>query len=96
MDQMDVSEVVRENKTNIMTKQVKAIIRKELGNTRARGEKDDFIYEQLMRNWSRKLFDQFNKLSAEEGKFWRNILTGNCTYQRITRKTNSSPFPFKE
>ena len=45
MDQMDVSEVVRENKTNMTSEeQVKAIIRA----TRELEEKKTVIYEQLM------------------------------------------------
>lgn len=67
MDQMDVSEVVRENKTNMTSEeQVKAIIRA----TRELEEKKTAIYEQLMGELEPKgiRLINFNKLSAEEGK----------------------------
>lgn len=67
MDQMDVSEVVRENKTNMTSEeQVKAIIRA----TRELEEKKTVIYEQLMGELEPKgiRLINFNKLSAEEGK----------------------------
>ena len=64
---MDVSEVVRENKTNMTSEeQVKAIIRA----TRELEEKKTVIYEQLMGELEPKgiRLINFNKLSAEEGK----------------------------
>ena len=73
MDQMDVSEVVRENKTNMTSEeQVKAIIRA----TRELEEKKTVIYEQLMGELEPKgiRLINFNKLSAEEGKILEVLL----------------------
>ena len=85
MDQMDVSEVVRENKTNMTSEEhVKAIIRA----TRDLEEKKTVIYEQLMGELEPKgirLSILISCLQKKE-KFWRNILTGKLhpTYQRIS------------
>ena len=94
MDQMDVSEVVRENKTNMTSEeQVKAIIRA----TRELEEKKTVIYEQLMGELEPKgirliNFNIINKsmivivITYMKMRFWRNILTGKLhpTYQRIS------------
>lgn len=85
MDQMDVSEVVRENKTNMTSEeQVKAIIRA----TRELEEKKTVIYEQLMGELEPKgiRLINFNKLSAEEGKILEEYFDRKLhpTYQRIS------------
>ena len=67
MDQMESSEVVRENKTNMTSEeQVKAILKA----TRELDQKKAVIYEQLMGELEPKgvRLINFNKLSAEEGK----------------------------
>ena len=94
MDQMDVSEVVRENKTNMTSEeQVKAIIRA----TRELEEKKTVIYEQLMGELEPKgiRLINFNKLSAEEGKileeyFHREI----APYLSANIVSKQQPFPF--
>ncbi len=94
MDQMDVSEVVRENKTNMTSEeQVKAIIRA----TRELEEKKTVIYEQLMGELEPKgiRLINFNKLSAEEGKileeyFYREI----APYLSANIVSKQQPFPF--
>ena len=67
MDQMESSEIVRENKTNMTSEeQVKAILKV----TRELDKKKSVIYEQLMGELEPKgiRLINFNKLSAEEGK----------------------------
>ena len=67
MDQMESSEEIRENKTNMTSKeQVKAILKA----TRELDQKKDVIYEQLMGELEPKgiRLINFQKLSAEEGK----------------------------
>ena len=67
MDQMESSEVVRENKTNMTSEeQVKAILKA----TRELDQKKAVIYEQLMGELEPKgvRLINFNILSAEEGK----------------------------
>ena len=67
MDQMEASEVIRENKTNMTSEeQVTAIIQA----TRDLDQKKAAIYEQLMGElepYGVRLIN-FNRLSAEEGK----------------------------
>ena len=67
MDQMESSEVIRENKTNMTSEeQVKAILKV----TRELDQKKAAIYEQLMGELEPKgiRLINFNRLSAEEGK----------------------------
>lgn len=94
MDQMDVSEVVRENKTNMTSEeQVKAIIRA----TRELEEKKTVIYEQLMGELEPKgirLID-FNKLSAEEGKILEEYFDREIApYLSANIVSKQQPFPF--
>ena len=68
MDQMESSEIVRENKTNMTSEeQVKAILKV----TRELDKKKSVIYEQLMGELEPKgiRLINFNKLSAEEESF---------------------------
>ena len=73
MDQMEASEVIRENKTNMTSEeQVTAIIQA----TRDLDQKKAAIYEQLMGElepYGVRLIN-FNRLSAEEGKLRKHIL----------------------
>ena len=73
MDQMEASEVIRENKTNMTSEeQVTAIIQA----TRDLDQKKAAIYEQLMGElepYGIRLIN-FNRLSEKES-FWRHILT---------------------
>ena len=67
MDQMESSEEIRENKTNMTSKeQVKAI----LEATRILDKKKDMIYEQLMGELEPQgiRIINFNRLSGEEGE----------------------------
>lgn len=94
MDQMDVSEVVRENKTNMTSEeQVKAIIRA----TRELEEKKTVIYEQLMGELEPKgiRLINFNKLSAEEGKILGEYFDREIApYLSANIVSKQQPFPF--
>ena len=94
MDQMDVSEVVRENKTNMTSEeQVKAIIRA----TRELEEKKTVIYEQLMGELEPKgiRLINFNKLSAEEGKILEEYFDSEIApYLSANIVSKQQPFPF--
>lgn len=94
MDQMDVSEVVRENKTNMTSEeQVKAIIRA----TRELEEKKTVIYEQLMGELEPKgiRLINFNKLSAEEGKILEEYFDREIApYLSANIVSKQQPFPF--
>lgn len=94
MDQMDVSEVVRENKTNMTSEeQVKAIIRA----TRELEEKKTVIYEQLMGELEPKgiRLINFNKLSAEEGKILEKYFDREIApYLSANIVSKQQPFPF--
>lgn len=94
MDQMDVSEVVRENKTNMTSEeQVKAIIRA----TRELEEKKTVIYEQLMEELEPKgiRLINFNKLSAEEGKILEEYFDREIApYLSANIVSKQQPFPF--
>ena len=84
MDQMEASEVIRENKTNMTSEeQVTAIIQA----TRDLDQKKAAIYEQLMGElepYGVRLIN-FNRLSAEEGKLLE-------TY--FDQESKQQPFPF--
>lgn len=94
MDQIDSEDTIRENKTNMTSKeQVKAIIKA----TRALDQKKEKIYEQLMGELEPKgiRLINFNKLSNEEGKllevyFDRDI----APYLSATVVSKQQPFPF--
>ena len=94
MDQMDASEVVRENKTNMTSEeQVKAIIRA----TRELEEKKTVIYEQLMGELEPKEIRliNFNKLSAEEGKILEEYFDREIApYLSANIVSKQQPFPF--
>lgn len=94
MDQMDVSEVVRENKTNMTSEeQVKAIIRA----TRELEEKKTVIYEQLMGELEPKgiRLINSNKLSAEEGKILEEYFDREIApYLSANIVSKQQPFPF--
>lgn len=94
MDQMDVSEVVRENKINMTSEeQVKAIIRA----TRELEEKKTVIYEQLMGELEPKgiRLINFNKLSAEEGKILEEYFDREIApYLSANIVSKQQPFPF--
>lgn len=94
MDQMDVSEVVRENKTNMTSEeQVKAIIRA----TRELEEKKTVIYEQLMGELEPKgiRLINFNKLFAEEGKILEEYFDREIApYLSANIVSKQQPFPF--
>lgn len=94
MDQMDVSEVVRENKTNMTSEeQVKAIIRA----TRELEEKKTVIYEQLMGELEPKgiRLINFNKLSAEGGKILEEYFDREIApYLSANIVSKQQPFPF--
>ena len=94
MDQMDVSEVVRENKTNMTSEeQVKAIIRA----TRELEEKKTVIYEQLMGELEPKgiRLINFNKRSAEEGKILEEYFDREIApYLSANIVSKQQPFPF--
>jgi len=94
MDQMDVSEVVRENKTNMTSEeQVKAIIRA----TRELEEKKTVIYEQLMGELEPKgiRLINFNKLSAEAGKILEEYFDREIApYLSANIVSKQQPFPF--
>ncbi len=94
MDQMDSSEVVRDNKTDMTSEeQVKAIIKA----TRGLDQKKAKIYEQLMGELEPKgiRLINFNKLSDEEGKLLEAYFDHEVApylYANIISK--QQPFPF--
>lgn len=94
MDQMESSEVVRENKTNMTSEeQVKAILKA----TRELDLKKAVIYEQLMGELEPKgirLID-FNKLSAEEGELLEIYFDQEIApYLSANIVSKQQPFPF--
>ena len=94
MDQMESSEVVRENKTNMTSKeQVKAILKE----TRELDQKKAVIYEQLMGELEPKgiRLINFNKLSAEEGKLLEIYFDQEIApYLSANIISKQQPFPF--
>lgn len=94
MDQMESSEVVRENKTNMTSEeQVNAILKatKELDLKKAR------IYEQLMGELEPKgiRLINFNKLSGEEGDFLEAYFDQEIApYLSANIISKQQPFPF--
>ena len=94
MDQMEASEEVRENKTNMTSEeQVKAIVKEtwELDLKKAR------IYEQLMGELEPKgiRIVNFNKLSDEEGKLLEAYFdTEIAPYLSANIISKQQPFPF--
>ena len=94
MDQMESSDVVRENKTNMTSEeQVKAI----LTATRELDQKKDVIYEQLMGELEPKgiRLINFNKLSAEEGKLLEIYFDQKIApYLSANIVSKQQPFPF--
>lgn len=94
MDQMESSEVVYENKTNMTSEeQVKAILK----STRELDSKKDRIYEQLMGELEPKgiRLINFNKLSAEEGKLLETYFDHEIApYLSATIVSKQQPFPF--
>ncbi|MGN0438036.1 MAG: polyphosphate kinase 1 [Lachnospiraceae bacterium] len=94
MDQMESLEVVRENKTNMTSKeQVKAILKA----TKELDQKKALIYEQLMGELEPKgiRLINFNKLSAEEGKLLETYFDNEIApYLSATIVSKQQPFPF--
>lgn len=94
MDQMEASEIVRENKTNMTSEeQVKTIIKE----TRELDRKKDIIYEQLMGELEPKgiRLINFNKLSAEEGKLLETYFDHEIApYLSANIVSKQQPFPF--
>ncbi|MCF2679962.1 polyphosphate kinase 1 [Faecalicatena contorta] len=94
MDQMESSEVVRENKTNMTSKeQVKAILKE----TRELDLKKAVIYEQLMGELEPKgiRLINFNKLSAGEGKLLEAYFDHEIApYLSANIVSRQQPFPF--
>ena len=94
MDQMESSEVVRENKTNMTSEeQVKAILKA----TRELDLKKAVIYEQLMGELEPKgiRLINFNKLSAEEGKLLEIYFDQEIApYLSANIVSKQQPFPF--
>ena len=94
MDQMESSEVVRENKTNMTSEeQVKAILK----TTRELDQKKEVIYEQLMGELEPKgiRLINFNKLSAEEGKLLETYFDHEIApYLSANIVSKQQPFPF--
>ena len=94
MDQMESSEVVRENKTNMTSEeQVKAILK----TTRELDQKKTVIYEQLMGELEPKgiRLINFNKLSAEEGKLLETYFDHEIApYLSSYIVSKQQPFPF--
>ena len=94
MDQMESSEVVRENKTNMTSEeQVNAILKatKELDLKKAR------IYEQLMGELEPKgiRLINFNKLSGEEGELLETYFDQEIApYLSANIISKQQPFPF--
>lgn len=94
MDQMDSSEVVRENKTNMTSEeQVKAILKA----TKELDKKKEVIYEQLMGELEPKgvRLINFNKLSNEEGKLLEKYFDYEIApYLSANIISKQQPFPF--
>lgn len=94
MDQMDSTEVVRENKTNMTSEeQVKAILKA----TRELDHKKETIYEQLMGELEPKgiRLINFHKLSAEEGKLLETYFDHEIApYLSANIVSKQQPFPF--
>ena len=94
MDQMESSEVIRENKTNMTSeKQVKAILKV----TRELDQKKAVIYEQLMGELEPKgiRLINFNRLSAEEGKLLEAYFDHEIApYLSANIVSKQQPFPF--
>ena len=94
MDQMESSEVVRENKTNMTSEeQVKAILKV----TRELDRKKAVIYEQLMGELEPKgvRLINFNKLSAEEGRLLEAYFDNEIApYLSANIVSKQQPFPF--
>lgn len=94
MDQMEASEVIRENKTNMTSKeQVKAILKA----TRELDQKKDVIYEQLMGELEPKRIRliNFHKLSAEEGQLLETYFDHEIApYLSANIVSKQQPFPF--
>lgn len=94
VDQMEASEVVRENKTNMTSKeQVKAILKA----TRDLDQKKAVIYEQLMGELEPKgvRLINFNKLSAEEGTLLERYFDHEIApYLSANIVSKQQPFPF--
>ena len=94
MDQMESSEEVRENKTNMTSEeQVKAILKA----TRDLDQKKDAVYEQLMGELEPKgiRLINFRKLSAEEGKLLEVYFDHEIApYLSANIVSKQQPFPF--
>lgn len=94
MDQMESSEVVRENKTNMTSKeQVKAIIEA----TRELDIKKAMIYEQLMGELEPQgiRIINFNKLSGKEGELLETYFDNEIApYLSANIISKQQPFPF--
>lgn len=94
MDQMEASEVIRENKTNMTSEeQVTAIFQA----TRNLDQKKAAIYEQLMGElepYGVRLIN-FNRLSAEEGKLLETYFDQEIApYLSANIVSKQQPFPF--
>ena len=94
MDQMESSEEVRENKTNMTSEeQVKAILKA----TKELDQKKDVVYEQLMGELEPKgiRLINFRKLSAEEGKLLEVYFDHEIApYLSANIVSKQQPFPF--
>ena len=94
MDQMESSEEIRENKTNMTSKeQVKAI----LEATRILDKKKDMIYEQLMGELEPQgiRIINFNRLSGEEGELLETYFDQEIApYLSANIVSKQQPFPF--
>ena len=94
MDQMESSEEIRENKTNMTSKeQVKAI----LEATRILDKKKDMIYEQLMGELEPQgiRIINFNRLSGEEGEWLETYFDQEIApYLSANIVSKQQPFPF--
>ncbi|MCI6629629.1 MAG: polyphosphate kinase 1 [Lachnospiraceae bacterium] len=94
MDQMESVEEIRENKTNMTSKeQVKEILKA----TRELDQKKAVIYEQLMGELEPKgiRLINFNKLSAEEGKLLETYFDQTIApYLSANIVSKQQPFPF--
>ncbi|MDD3403056.1 MAG: polyphosphate kinase 1 [Hespellia sp.] len=94
MDQMDASEVIRENKTNMTSEeQVNAILKE----TKRLDLKKAIIYEQLMGELEPKgiRLINFNKLSGEEGVLLETYFDQEIApYLSANIISRQQPFPF--
>lgn len=94
MDQMESSEEIRENKTNMTSKeQVKAI----LEATSILDKKKDMIYEQLMGELEPQgiRIINFNRLSGEEGELLETYFDQEIApYLSANIVSKQQPFPF--